>query len=169
MPDQPRLRVRACELREANAFVAEHHRHHKPVQGHRFSMAAFDSGRLCGVVVVGRPVARLGGAPSEVLEVTRLCTDGTANACSALYAAAARAGRSLGYRLIQTFILDTEPGTSLRAAGWRFHHLTEGDTWTGRVGREGRRSDQPTRPKQCWIRDLSSNAAARPPLDGGRQ
>ena len=65
---------------------------------------------------LGIPV---GAAMTErVLEVTRLVTDGTANACSLLYAAAARVGKELGYERIQTFILATEPGTSLRAAGW---------------------------------------------------
>ena len=73
------MNVRPCELVDANAFVSLHHRHHKPVQGHRFSLSAWDDGRLCGVAIVGRPVARLAGSPVEVLEVTRLCTDGTPN------------------------------------------------------------------------------------------
>ena len=164
MPDQPRLVTRACELREANAFVAEHHRHHKPVQGHRFSMAAFDGGRVVGVVTVGRPVARMGGAPSEVLEVTRLCTDGTPNACSALYSAAARAGKALGYSRIQTYILATEPGTSLKAAGWTDEGEAGGGQWKHTDGKP-RRTDQPIELKRRYARTL----AARTPLDGGRQ
>jgi len=111
------IRVRAVELRKANAFVAQCHRHHKPVVGHRFSLGAYVADKLVGVCIVGRPVARM-TCQHTVVEVTRLATDGTPNACSALYGAAARAARALGYVRIQTFILETEPGTSLKASGW---------------------------------------------------
>lgn len=43
---------------------------------------------------------------------------GTPNACSILYAAAWRAAQPKGYRRILTYILETEEGASLRAAGW---------------------------------------------------
>lgn len=84
------LTIVRIELGEANAFVEEHHRHHKPVVGHLFSIGATQADRIVGVVIVGRPVARMrdDGATAEV---TRLCTDGTRNACSFLYGAAARA------------------------------------------------------------------------------
>ena len=45
-------------LKNANAFVAEHHRHHKPVVGHKFSIGCAQEGRLVGVAIVGRPVSR---------------------------------------------------------------------------------------------------------------
>lgn len=82
------------ELDEANAFVAQHHRHHKPVVGHLFSIGAAKDGKIVGVVIVGRPVARMRD-DGETAEVTRLCTDGTKNACSFLYGAAARAAFAL--------------------------------------------------------------------------
>lgn len=151
--------VRPIELRDANAFVGQHHRHHKPVQGHRFSLAAWDDDKLCGVVIVGRPVARLAGDPLKVLEVTRLCTDGTKNACSALYAAAARAGREMGYERIQTYILETEAGTSLRASGWVCEGPAGGGQWnhtneTAGLWGSNRRTDQPTCGKMRWARAL---------------
>jgi len=125
---ETRVKIVPVELREANAFVAEHHRHHKPVQGHRFSLGLVNGdGELIGVCTVGRPVSRMAG--KGVLEVTRLCTDGTPYACSKLYGAAARVGKDLGYTRIQTFILAEEPGTSLRAAGWQDEGLTEGGQW----------------------------------------
>jgi hypothetical protein len=111
------LRVIPLTLAEANAVVAKWHRHHKPVVGHRFSIGALSGGILIGAAIIGRPVARLTDQ-SFVAEVTRLVTDGTKNACSLLYAASARAAQAMGYDAIQTFILATEPGTSLRAAGW---------------------------------------------------
>ena len=89
------LRIVPLELAEANALVKQWHRQHQPVVGHRFSIGAIDSdGLLIGAAIVGRPVARLAGPPRQVLEVVRLVTDGTPNACSMLYAAAepARAG-----------------------------------------------------------------------------
>lgn len=74
-------------LREANAFVEQHHRHHKPVVGHKFSIGVSDGEKVVGVAIVGRPVGRFLD-DGWTLEVTRLCTDGTHNACSMLYAAA---------------------------------------------------------------------------------
>ena len=67
-----------------------------------------------------RPLPMQNGYLSVALaEVTRLCSDGTRNVCSLLYAAAWRAARAMGYRKLITYTLATEPGTSLRAAGWR--------------------------------------------------
>lgn len=147
------FRLAPISLRDANAFVATHHRHHKPVRGHRYSLAAWHDGHLAGVVIVGRPVARLAGDPLQVLEVTRLCTDGTYNCCSFLYAAAARAGKALGYQKIQTYILSTEPGTSLAAAGWSFEARTYGRQWQHTDGKE-RRTDQPNIDKLRWAKSL---------------
>ena len=112
------LEVCPVSLKEANAFVEQHHRHHKPVVGHKFSIACTDGEKIVGVAIVGRPVSRHLD-DGWTLEVNRLCTDGTRNACSMLYAAAWRAARAMGYHKLITYILDTEPGTSLRAAGWK--------------------------------------------------
>lgn len=136
------LKVRQVELAEANAFVAALHRHHKPVMGHRFSVGVSCNDKLCGVAIVGRPVARACDY-HRVVEVTRLCTDGTKNACSFLYSLCARVAKELGYSTIQTYILTTEPGTSLLAAGWSRVATVEGRQWTGTNGKQ-RRTDQPT-------------------------
>ena len=95
------LRLVPVTLKQANAFVAAHHRHHKPVTGHKFSIGCEQDGQLVGVAIAGRPVSRhLDNGLT--LEVTRLCTTGAQNACSMLYAAAARAARAIGYRKIIT-------------------------------------------------------------------
>ena len=96
-------------LKEANAFVAEYHRHHKPTRGHKFSIGCEMDGRLVGVAIVGRPVSRYLDN-GWTLEVNRLCTTGERNACSMLYATAARAAKAMGYRKIITYTLDSEPG-----------------------------------------------------------
>lgn len=106
-------------LAEAKAFIEVWHRHLKPPRGHKFSLGlADDDGVLVAVVVVGRPVAR-GLDDGRTLEVTRLATDGTRNACSKLYAASWRAARALAYRRLITYTREDETGASLRAAGWR--------------------------------------------------
>ncbi len=147
------LRIVPLELRDLNTLVATFHRHHKPVQGHRFSVGVMDDTRLIGGASIGRPVARLTDQRA-IVEVTRLVTDGTKNACSMLYSAAARAAKALGYKRIQTFILEEEPGTSLLASGWR----KDGVSGSGAYGwnnRTGRRRDQPQGPKQRWVKDLN--------------
>lgn len=139
------------ELSDANAFVLNLHRHHKPVTGHRFSVGCAGTNGLCGVAIVGRPVARMTDQKT-IAEVARLCTDGTKNACSYPYSACARIATELGYSSIQTFILNSEDGTSLKAAGWTCVAKTAGgDGWQSR---SGRRSDQPTTPKTKWQRVL---------------
>lgn len=154
----PRLRVIPLELTEANRFVELFHRHHQPAVGHRFSIGCItDDGDLHGAAIVGRPVARLAGSPRAVLEVSRLVTDGTLNACSVLYAAAARAGKALGFERIQTYILDTEIGTSLRASGWECEGAAGGGQWKHTDGKP-RRTDQPTGAKQRWTRALNPPA-----------
>lgn len=104
---------------DARQFVADWHRHLRPPAGHKYSIGpADDHDLLVGVAVVGRPVARHLD-DGLTLEVTRVATDGTANACSALYAAAWQAAKALGYRRLVTYTQHGETGASLRAAGWR--------------------------------------------------
>lgn len=90
------LTLQPVSLAEANAFVTLHHRHHKPVRGHKYSLSCFTGGQLVGVAITGRPVSRYLD-DGLTLEVNRLYTDGTRNACSFLYGAAARAAKAMGY------------------------------------------------------------------------
>lgn len=149
------LRTIHLELKEANELVAQWHRHHKPVQGHRFSIGCFDDvrGEVVGAAIIGRPVARYVDQ-HQVVEITRLVTDGTQHACSFLYGAAARAAKELGYKKIQTYILESEPGTSLKAAGWEMEVISAGGDWNCAV-RTGRRTDQPMEKKQRWAKSLN--------------
>lgn len=144
------LRLRPLTLLQANAVVAQWHRHHKPVRGHRFSIGVERDGQIVGAVIVGRPVARM--TPQyDIAEVTRLVTNGSQNACSKLYSAAARAAEAMGYTAIQTFILQDESGTSLKAAGWIEVASSTGGDWN-RPSRSGRRIDQPMIPKRKFER-----------------
>ena len=122
------LTIVPLTLREANAYVAEHHRHNKPVVGHRFSIGCMDGGKLCGVAIVGHPVARRLDDGMTV-EIYRVCTDGTYNACSCLYGACARIAKEMGYKRIVTYVLESEPGTSLKASGWTRIGEAGGTDW----------------------------------------
>jgi hypothetical protein len=173
------LRIVSIELDEANVLVKLWHRHHKAVRGHRYSIGAYDTKKkdMVGAVIVGRPVARMMNKRVR-LEVTRLVTDGTKNACSFLYAAAARVGKELGYEKIHTYILDTETGISLLAAGWYLEEEIAGGGH-GWHNRSGRRDDQPENKKQRWAKDLNppisrkivtkhNTACTRPPIGVGQ-
>jgi hypothetical protein len=113
------MHVVPVRFRDACAFVAMWHRHHRPPVGMVFTLGVADiDGVLHGVAIIGRPVARhLDNG--QTLEVTRTATDGTDNANSCLYGAAWRAARALGYTRLITYTQAGETGASLRGAGWR--------------------------------------------------
>lgn len=141
------LRIVPVTLAEANAFVTEHHRHHKPVPGAKFCVAVALKDAIVGVAIVGRPVSRMLD-DGWTLEVNRTCTDGTKNANSCLYGACRRVAFGLGYRKLITYTLPTESGASLTAAGWRCIGEAGGGQWS----RESRpRIDtHPTQTKLRW-------------------
>ena len=130
-------------LKEANAYIAENHRHHRPVVRDKFRLGCAQDGRLCGVVMVGNSVARM-LCDGKTLEVVRLCTDGTPNACSFLYNKAARIATDLGFSRIITYILESEPGTSLESAGWTCDGIYGGGRGIDRTAK-GRITLQPVR------------------------
>ncbi|MEU9912416.1 XF1762 family protein [Streptomyces sp. NPDC051001] len=113
------ITVVPMSFRDACVYVDRVHRHHAAPQGHKFSLGAITAdGRLAGVAIVGRPVARAYDDGLTV-EVTRLATDGTPNACSALYGAVWRTAKASGHRRAITYTQEGESGASLRAVGWR--------------------------------------------------
>ena len=146
-----KLRHIRIGLDEANAFVTAHHRHHKPVVGHLFSLGASVGDQIVGVAIVGRPVSRFRD-DGLTAEVTRLCTDGTRNACSFLYGASARAAFALGFKRIGTYILATEPGTSLTGTGWRMIGETPGKSWS--VPSRPRVDKHPLQKKMLFEKEL---------------
>ena len=123
------LTIQPIEWKEAIAFISRFHRHHRPPQGWKFGIAVNNSESVVGVIIVGRPVARHLD-DGQTLEVTRCCTDGTPNACSKLYSAAWRASKAMGYQKLITYTLNTEPGTSLKAAGWKIVGTAGGRSWS---------------------------------------
>lgn len=142
-----RLSLQPITYPEACRFIKEHHRHHLPPQGWKFGIAVNDGEKVVGVVTVGRPVARhLDNG--WTLEVTRCCTDGTKHAASMLYGAAWRAAKALGYQRLITYTLVEEPGTSLKAAGWKDLYVNAGGSWN--VPSRPRVDTAPTGQKRLW-------------------
>jgi hypothetical protein len=115
----PDARLEPVPLRQdaANAFIAKHHRHHRPAQGWLFGIGAMYGSLLVGVAVVGRPVARMRD-DGRTAEVTRLCclpvlpevNGHPLNVASFLYAACWRACRAMGYTRLGTYLLASEAG-----------------------------------------------------------
>jgi hypothetical protein len=116
-----RLRIMPISFDAACQFVDYYHRHHRAPRGHKFSIGCHaGDGWLVGVAIVGRPVARALN-DGYTVEVTRVATDGTRNACSALYGAANRAARRPPWcaTRVVTYTQAGESGASLRGAGWQ--------------------------------------------------
>ncbi len=152
------LTLAPCTLKDAEAFVEQHHRHHRPPRGGLFAVAVAAGAEVVGVAMIGRPVAR-GLQDGWTAEITRVCVLGerdeatrarTRNACSMLYGAAWRAARALGYRRLVTYILSDETGTSLRAAGWRCIGEAGGGSWS--CPSRPRVDRHPTQVKLRWER-----------------
>jgi hypothetical protein len=141
------VKAKPLSFKAACGYIAEHHRHHKPPQGMKFAIGAEKDGLLVGVVIVGRPVSRMLD-DGHTAEVTRLCSNGLKNVCSFLYSAARRAALAMGYTKVITYILASETGASLRAAGWKFIRMAGGGSWS-RPSR-GRTDKAPLEEKQLW-------------------
>jgi len=141
--------------REANAFVANFHRHNKPPRGALLQVGATDGNRLVGVGIAGRPVARMLDN-GETIEVTRCCVldDAPKGTPSFLYMSLWRAARALGYRRCVTYTLQSESGASLRGAGFKIVAELAGSVGWSRPSRE--RDWQPIFGQQKLRWELSS-------------
>jgi hypothetical protein len=149
------VKVRPSSIKAANKVVAKWHRHHDPVHGALWAVACEDDGgEVCGVAIVGRPIARLldDGTRCEVVRVA--VRDGARNACSMLYGACRRAAKALGYREIITYTLEREPGTSLLASGWRDDGIVKADDGDRPTRKRKLREGEIAGPKRRWVAAL---------------
>lgn len=130
----------------AREWVNENHRHLRMPPGWLFGVWVYEGERCVGVACAGRPCRML--QDGFTVEITRVCTDGSYNACSFAYGALRRAAVALGYIRVVTYTRMDEPGTSLRAAGFR----DEGEAGGGEWSRPSRRRDpnDDTSPKRRW-------------------
>ena len=151
------LVIRPLDLKQANAFVLQHHRHNGKVLVHKFSLGCYDGDRLCGVAIVGSPRARR-LCDGLSVEVYRCCTDGTHNACSILYGRCARVAKEMGYTKIITYILQSEAGTTMRASGWEIEEEEAG-------GRTDKGWNVPSRPREIVSLTLFDGEVKHYPLE----
>ena len=151
------MEIKPITFREASDFINQHHRHHKATVGHKFSIGLYDSEKLVGVAVCGRPVSRHLD-DGITCEINRLCTDGTKNACSMLYGACCRVAKEMGYVKIITYILESENGASLKASNFICEGEACGTHWTGK---RNRGQDIPKEMKTRWVRVLKEEALAK--------
>ena len=125
-----KLTLQPLTISEGIAFVNAHHRHHVGPVGGKFAIGINDGEKVVGAIVIGRPVAR-NLDNGWTAEVTRCCVvEGIENGCSMLYGAAWRAAKAMGYKRMVTYTLASEPGVSLRAAGWRLVAESPGGSWS---------------------------------------
>lgn len=150
------MEIRPITLRAANAYVAQHHRHNLPTNGHKWSLACYDGDRLCGVAICGQPVARKLD-DGLTIEIRRVCTDGTRNACSMLYGASCRVAKAMGYKRVVTYTLQSEPGASLRASNFTDCGEAGGTSW-----------DMPSRPREV-VQETLFGVERKYPLEKKRR
>jgi hypothetical protein len=156
------LRIAPITVKRAQALVFDWHRHLKKVQGGLFAAAVMRGNDTVGVGIAANP-ARVWQGTGKFVIARIAVIDGVHNGCSMLYGALCRAGKALGYSEAWTYTLPHEPGTSLRAAGFKAMGFTKAE--------EHSREKRPRKPavnagpKQRWVRYLCSPASGG--ADGG--
>lgn len=165
---QPRIRVVPLTFPQANECVRMWHRHHAPLPGGFawFCLGAVVDGEIVAAAISGRPTNR-NNHDGQTVEVIRLASDGTPNACSALYGACLRVAREMGASQIITYTLDSESGSSLRAAGWNRDKDGITSWWTHNGSRKGA-VDRPhmSEPKVRWSVQIREPIVAELPPTG---
>ncbi len=125
------MRIAPITFRKASGYINENHRHHNATTGCKFCISVIDDeGHIHGVAVCGRPVSRRLD-DGYTLEINRVCTDGTKNACSMLYGACSRIAKAMGYKKVITYTLHSENGASLKASNFNCEGQAGGTHWTG--------------------------------------
>jgi hypothetical protein len=163
------LHLTEIDWQQACTFIASYHAHNEPPAGWKFGFGVRNWQELVAVATVGRPTARLLDRPGNI-EITRVCVNRerprslTKDACSMLYGAAARRARHLGFERILTYTRLDEPGTSLRAAGFRPIVISRGGSWHRARRPRARRPSNET-PKVRWEKHFPENAGVNQSKD----
>ncbi len=143
------LKFVPLDLRVANEFVAKHHRHNDPTNGHKFSIGISDNGELVGVGIAGRPISRHLDNGRNI-ELRRVCVKNDyPNGCSMLMGRLKRIAQLMGYERIITYTLQKESGASLRAIGAQCVSAVKPSNWNSRT-RPARHQPVYDEPKWRW-------------------
>ena len=146
------MRIAPITFREASSYINQNHRHHSATVGCKFCICVIDDDGVFmhGVAVCGRPVSRRLD-DGYTLEINRVCTDGTRNACSMLYGACCRIAKEMGYRKVITYTLLSEDGASLKASNFICEGTAGGTHWTGT---RNKGQSIPAELKKRWVKIL---------------
>lgn len=140
------MNIVPIHLKQANDFVKEHHRHNKPVTGHKFAIGLEAERKLVGVGIAGRPVSRYLD-DGKTIELTRICVkEGVPNGCSMIIGRMKRIAQLMGYERIITYTLQKETGAWLRAIRAKgAADVKPGRGWSHRPGSKGHQAvyDEP--------------------------
>ena len=142
--------IKPITFRDASEFVNKNHRHHNSTAGCKFAISCWDGDKLVGVAICGRPVSRYLDN-GLTLEINRVCTDGTKNACSMLYGACSRIAKEMGYHDVITYTLESENGSSLKASNFKNEGTAGGTHWTGK---RNKGQNIPNEMKIRWRREV---------------
>lgn len=146
-------------FKHAKEYVNKYHRHNTAPQGHKFSiglMSPIDE-EVIGVVIASVPKSRILAQDPYMLEINRCCSNAYyENVCSKLYSLAVKAGRSMGYRRFITYTLESEPGSSLKAVGFRPDGIVPSSHggWDSPSRPRKKAARYPEGKKVRWILDL---------------
>lgn len=142
-----RYQIIPIHRKAAQEFIRQHHRHNKPPVCDLYRIALKYKNQIVGVCVVGRPMARAlcDGLTAEIVRLCIIDDNNLRNACSMLYARAARIAKAMGYNKIITYTLITEHGSSLRASGFEKEATTSGRQW-----------NTPSRPRQLLLPEFQN-------------
>lgn len=144
------MQIKPITWRQGKEYVDKNHRHHNGSRGCKFCIGVFDGDELHGVAMCGRPVSRRLD-DGLTLEINRVCTDGTKNACSMLYGASCRIAKEMGYKKVITYTLESENGASVKASGFKFDGEAGNRHWTGK---RNRGQNIPAEMKKRWVKNL---------------
>lgn len=154
------LATRPIKRDDAKGFVAKHHRHSKKaVATWRFgtSLIRTDTDEMVGVGIAGNCASRewdkQGGG--HFIEVRRVATLGTRNACSMIYGALTRAAKALGFCTAWTYTLTSESGASLLASGWEVYAVRSARGGWDCASRPRDEDGWPAEAKVLWIKRLN--------------
>ncbi len=142
-----RLKTKPITIKEANSFVAEHHRHHRPTTRNsgKWALSVIDvlTDKVVGVAIAGNPVSAT-FMDGVTLEITRLCVleNAPKGAASFLLSKCSCIWRIMGGERIITYTLSQESGASLKGAGWeKTGEVSPHNNWKNKSKMDGKERD----------------------------
>lgn len=142
-----RLLSKPITIKEANLFVQEFHRHHRPTTRNcgKWAISAInsDTNEIVGVAICANPVSAT-YMDGYTLEITRLCvkSDAPLGTPSFLLRKCSKIWQLMGGKKILTYTLDYESGASLKGAGWeKVSTVNPHNNWKNKSNMDGKTRD----------------------------